>query len=169
MFSAGSFIFLTYQTSQAHSLFFCVFFVTVPLLAANILVSFLSKIIFTCLISASILIQNDSVFSLLCRHLLLRAVLRPRAAAPPADISCPPGPQQQTRRTLLQRANGTDRWRTDAVPLYRPCSAYCTGSANKLDPTWGKRNTGNRRHDRLKFEERLFSCSGLTACNSLRS
>ena len=25
MFSAGSFIFLTYQTSQAHSLFFCVF------------------------------------------------------------------------------------------------------------------------------------------------
>jgi len=25
------------------------------------------------------------------------------------DISYPPGPQQKTRRTLLQRANGTDR------------------------------------------------------------
>jgi len=38
--------------------------------------------------------------------LLLRAVLRHYAAAAPAvqqssDISCPPGPQQQTRRTLL--------------------------------------------------------------------
>ena len=47
-------------------------------------------------------------------HLLLRAVLRPRAAAAPAvqrssDTSYPPRPQQQTRRTLLQRANGTDR------------------------------------------------------------
>jgi len=47
-------------------------------------------------------------------HLLLRAVLRPRAAAAPAvqqsvDISYPPGPQQQTRRTLLQRTNGTGR------------------------------------------------------------
>ena len=55
-------------------------------------------------------------------------MLRPRAAAAPAvqqsiDISYPPGPQQQTRRTLLQRANGTDR-RTDIVPLRRPCSAY---------------------------------------------
>jgi len=40
-----------------------------------------------------------------------------RAAAAPAvqqsiDIHYPPGTQQQTRRTLLQRANGTDR-RTD--------------------------------------------------------
>jgi len=39
-----------------------------------------------------------------CPHLLLRAVLRPRAAATPAvqqsiDISYPPGPQQQTCRT----------------------------------------------------------------------
>jgi len=46
-----------------------------------------------------------------CPHLLLRAV--PHAAAAPAtqqsiDIACPPVPQQQTRRTLLQRANGTD-------------------------------------------------------------
>ena len=36
-----------------------------------------------------------------------------RAAAAPAvqqsiDFSYPPGPQQQTRRTLLQRENGTD-------------------------------------------------------------
>jgi len=47
-------------------------------------------------------------------HFLLRAILWPRAAAAPAvqqsnDISYPPRPQQQTRRTLLQRANGTDR------------------------------------------------------------
>jgi len=54
---------------------------------------------------------NKSVFSFLralttwhCPHLLLHAVLRPRAAATPAvqqsiDISNPPGPQQQTRRT----------------------------------------------------------------------
>jgi len=45
------------------------------------------------------------------------------------DISCPPCPQQQTRRTLLQWANGTDR-RTDTVPFHRPCSAYYAGSAN---------------------------------------
>jgi len=41
-------------------------------------------------------------------------VLWPRAAAAPAeqqsiDISYPPGAQQQTGRTLLQRANETDR------------------------------------------------------------
>ena len=61
-------------------------------------------------------------------------MLRSRAAAAPAvqhtiDIFYPPGPQQQTRRTLLQRANGTDR-RTDTVPFHRPCAAYYTGSAN---------------------------------------
>jgi len=28
---------------------------------------------------------------------------RPAAAAVAVDISCPPGPQQQTRHTLLQR------------------------------------------------------------------
>jgi len=36
------------------------------------------------------------------------------------DISCPPGPQQQTRRTLLQLVNGTDRRmdrQTDTVLL----------------------------------------------------
>jgi len=41
------------------------------------------------------------------------------------DISCPPGPRQQTRRTLLQRSiAGTDRdadRRTDTIPLHRPC------------------------------------------------
>ena len=63
-----------------------------------------------------------------CPHLLLRAVLRPRAAAAPAvqqsiDTSRRPGPQQQTRRTLLHQANGTDG-RTDTVPFHRPCSAY---------------------------------------------
>jgi len=46
-----------------------------------------------------------------------------RAAAAPAvqqsiDISYPPGPQQQTRRTLLQRADGTAR-RTDGQTPYR--------------------------------------------------
>jgi len=58
-----------------------------------------------------------------CPHLLLRAVLRLRAAAAPAvqqaiDISYLPGPQQQTRRTMLQRANGTDR-QTDRRTAYR--------------------------------------------------
>jgi len=62
-----------------------------------------------------------------CPYLLLRAVLRPRAAAAPAaqqliDMSCLSGAQQQTRRTILQRANGTDRRtirHTDTVPLHR--------------------------------------------------
>jgi len=44
----------------------------------------------------------------------------------------PPGPQQQTRRTLLQRTNGTDR-RTDTVPFRGPCSAYYAGSINNHD------------------------------------
>jgi len=44
------------------------------------------------------------------------------------DICCKPGPQQQNRRTLLQRADKTDRQtdgQTDAVPLHRPGSARC--------------------------------------------
>jgi len=69
------------------------------------------------------LIKITTVFSYLrtlttwhCPHLLVRAVLRPRAAVATAvqqsiDISTPPSPQQQTRRTLLQRANRTDRRR----------------------------------------------------------
>jgi len=68
--------------------------------------------------------------------LLLHAVLRPRAAAAPTvqqsiDIY-PPGPEQQTRRTLLQRANATNR-RTDTVPLQRPCCAYYARSANSMN------------------------------------
>jgi len=46
-----------------------------------------------------------------CPHLLLGVVLRPRAAAAPAT-------QQQTRQTLLQGANGTDR-QTNGRTLYR--------------------------------------------------
>jgi len=67
-----------------------------------------------------------------CPRLPLRAVLRPRVAAAPAvqqsiDISYLPGAQQQTRRTLLQRANGTD-----IVPFHRPCSACYAGNANNI-------------------------------------
>ena len=92
-----------------------------------------------------IFIINKYAFSYLCTlktwhypHLLLRAVLRFRAAAAPAvqqsiDISYPPGPQQQTRCALLQQANRTerqtDRW-TDTVPFHRLCFAYCADSAN---------------------------------------
>ena len=50
------------------------------------------------------------------------------------DISCPPGPQQQTRRTLLQLVNGTDRQtdgQTDGHRTLKPCSAYYAGSAKK--------------------------------------
>jgi len=65
--------------------------------------------------------KNKSVFSYIhrlktrhCPHLLLHAVLRPRAAVvlvmqQSIDISYLLGPQQQTRRMLLQQANGTDR------------------------------------------------------------
>ena len=60
---------------------------------------------------------NKSVFGFLrqlttwhCSHLLLSAVLlgalRPHLTI---DIAYSPGARQQTRRTLLQRANGTDR------------------------------------------------------------
>ena len=99
---------------------------------------------------------NKSAFSLVTLlstlHLLLSAVMRVRAAAPlllgarrpplSIDISCSHGAQQQTRRTPLLRSNDgtvdgridaqTDRG-TDTGPLYRPCSAYCTGSANNND------------------------------------
>jgi len=40
------------------------------------------------------------------------------------DISCPPGSQQQTRRTLLQRSIAVADRRTDTRPLHRPGSAY---------------------------------------------
>jgi len=46
------------------------------------------------------------------------------------DISCPPGAQQQTRRTpLLLSIVGTDR-QTDARPFRRPCSSYYADSVN---------------------------------------
>jgi len=44
----------------------------------------------------------------------------------------PPDPQQQTRRTLLQRANVTDR-RRDTVPSHRPCSTFYAGTANNMN------------------------------------
>jgi len=62
-------------------------------------------------------------------HLLLRAVLPPRAGR--AAIN-PPSTQQQTRRTLLQQANRSDRRtdrRTDTAPLHKSCCAYYAGSA----------------------------------------
>ena len=50
------------------------------------------------------------------------------------DISCPPGAQQQTRRTpLLRSIDGIDRQthrRTDIRPLHRPCSAYYADNVN---------------------------------------
>ena len=60
-----------------------------------------------------------------CPHLLLRAVLRRgwllSAGRQSVDISCSPGPQQQTRSSGVRRT--TDR-RTDTVPWHRPCCAY---------------------------------------------
>ena len=59
-----------------------------------------------------------------------------RAAATTAvqqsiDISYPPGPQQQTRRTLLQRTNGIDRQTDRRTPCrHRPRAAYYACSAN---------------------------------------
>jgi len=68
-----------------------------------------------------------------CPHSPAAAPCCCAARRPPLliDISCTPGPQQQTRRTLLQRSKaGTDR-QTDTVPFHRPCSAYYAGNANK--------------------------------------
>jgi len=54
------------------------------------------------------------------------------------DISCPPGPQQQTRRTLLQRSTaGTDRWKDGRTPYrYTDPAAYYKRevSINSLQP-----------------------------------
>jgi len=67
---------------------------------------------------------------LLLTAALLCAVLRRRCCSAPArqqstDMTCQPGTQQQTRRTLLQRSiAGTDR-RTDAIPLHRPYRILC--------------------------------------------
>ena len=43
---------------------------------------------------------------------------------PSTDISCSPGPQQQTRRWQPDRQTVSDG-RTDTVPLHRPCSILC--------------------------------------------
>jgi len=37
----------------------------------------------------------------------------------------PPGPQQQTHRTLLYIAGEWDGRLTDTLPLYRPCRILC--------------------------------------------
>jgi len=56
---------------------------------------------------------------LLCDVLLRRRCCWAPAVQESIDISCPPGPQQQTRRTLLQRSiGGTDK-RTDRRTPYR--------------------------------------------------
>ena len=65
--------------------------------------------------------------------LLAFAAVR-RAAATSIDISCPPGPQQQTRRTLVQRSiDGTDR-RTDGRTLYRHADP-AAHRASRVDKT----------------------------------
>jgi len=51
------------------------------------------------------------------------------------NISYPPCPQQQTRRTLLQWDNGGDKQmdrETDTAPLHRPCSTYSVCVASRL-------------------------------------
>jgi len=54
------------------------------------------------------------------------AAKRRPAAAPllSIDIACPPDPQQQTRRSGVQRLGQTDG-QTDTVPLHRPCCILC--------------------------------------------
>ena len=66
-----------------------------------------------------------------CPHLLTNAVLRRRCCWAPAPAAVPP-----TRRSAAnppQAAAAVERWdrRTDARPLYRPCSIYAqyAGSA----------------------------------------
>jgi len=85
-------------------------------------------------------VGNKSVFSFLrqlstlhCSPLLLHAAVQQSI-----DISCPPGPQQQTRRTLLQRSTaGTDRWKDGRTPYrYTDPAAYYKRevSINSLQP-----------------------------------
>ena len=79
------------------------------------------------------------------------------------DVSCPPGAQQQTRRTLLQRStDGTDR-RTDTGPLHRPCSAQYVGSANNT-----KHKLGNKSCKFMYFArvEVAVDSSHMTALSS---
>ena len=77
---------------------------------------------------------NKSAFILLrqlttwhCSHLLLQAW------RPPLWIDiCPPGPQQQTRRSAMQRSmDGTERWTDRRTPYrYAGPAAYCASSIN---------------------------------------
>jgi len=52
------------------------------------------------------------------------------------DISCQPGPLQQTYSSGFAVGPCLDREvddrQTDTVPFHRPCSAYYAGSANNL-------------------------------------
>jgi len=75
-----------------------------------------------------------------CPHLLLKAVLRlhagaARAAQQSIDISYWPGPQQQTRRTLLQRAN--ESYETDRRTPYHVIdpAPYTTRALTIMAPT----------------------------------
>jgi len=56
------------------------------------------------------------------------------------DISCPPGPQQQTRRSGVQRPDDemdghTDRL-TDARHFRRPCTAYIANRVDNSNRPW---------------------------------
>ena len=60
------------------------------------------------------------------------------------DTFYPPGPQQQTRGTMLQWANGTDaqmdrqtKKQTDTVPFYRPMRATPKKYLKKVAPPKG--------------------------------
>jgi len=53
-----------------------------------------------------------------------------RAVQQSIDIAYLRGPQQQTRRKLLQRVNGTQQ--TDTVPLHRLCRILYASSVNKF-------------------------------------
>ena len=47
------------------------------------------------------------------------------------DISCWPGPQQQTCSSGVRRPDGTDRQADGRRQLHKPCSTYFAGSVNK--------------------------------------
>jgi len=75
-----------------------------------------------------------------------RAVGRPEAAVVDRYLGGPPGPQQQTRRTLLLRStDGTDR-QTDRRTPYRyiqPSAYYASSVNNPL--AWQKVTAAYRR------------------------
>jgi len=91
--------------------------------------SHFNKTTLFCVITALSCNKYKSVFSRVpwlstrhCSHLLLSAVLRPRASA-----------ARLPAKLLRRYFNGTHRQtggRTDAVPLHRPCFAYYAAIAN---------------------------------------